>query len=369
MSSATRPGDVVGTDDRVAALAQTLRDSPGPLLPRAAGTKDALSTPPAGASPLDVRALNGVIDYDPAELTFTAMAATPVREIVELLAAQRQYLPFDPPWADAGASLGGTVAAGVSGPGSYRHGGVRDFILGVRLLDGSGRLISGGGKVVKNAAGFDLPKLMVGTLGRMGILISMSFKVFPLPAAWTTLRVKTEGLTDSLTIATRLARSSFELETLDLDPPRELWLRLGGRAAVLARRADRLARFVDRPTEQLTGSDDVRRWQEARELTWVGPGSALVRVATTPGKLTALDAALAAAGAQRRYSRGGNAAWLAWPEAHPLTRLDQILKELRLAGTRLRGGDGPPLLGPPQGGAFAARVRAVFDPHDRFVEI
>jgi len=110
MSSATRPGDVVGTDDRVAALAQTLRDSPGPLLPRAAGTKDALSTPPAGASPLDVRALNGVIDYDPAELTFTAMAATPVREIVELLAAQRQYLPFDPPWADAGASLGGTVA-------------------------------------------------------------------------------------------------------------------------------------------------------------------------------------------------------------------------------------------------------------------
>ena len=113
------------------------------------------------------------------EFTFTALAGTPVREIAAALAERGQYLPFDPMLREAGATLGGTVAAGLSGPGRFRYGGLRDFILGVRFVDGEGRLLRLGGKVVKNAAGFDLPKFFVGSLGRFGVLAEMTFKVFP----------------------------------------------------------------------------------------------------------------------------------------------------------------------------------------------
>ena len=111
-----------------------------------------------------------------------------------MLAEHGQYLPFDPPLAAAGATLGGTVAAGLSGPGRYRYGGVRDFVLGVRFVDGMGNLVRGGGKVVKNAAGFDFPKLMVGSLGRLGVLAELSFKVFPQPPAFATLAVSYHGI-------------------------------------------------------------------------------------------------------------------------------------------------------------------------------
>src|SRR5215203_1976352 len=136
---------------------------------------------------LDMTKLTGISEYEPGEYTFTAYAGTTISEIANTLAQHGQYMPFDPPLIEQGATLGGTIAAGLSGSGRYRYGGVRDFILGVHIVDGEGRLIRGGGKVVKNAAGFDLPKLMVGSLGRLGIVISASFKVFPAPAATATL--------------------------------------------------------------------------------------------------------------------------------------------------------------------------------------
>ncbi|MEP7358215.1 MAG: FAD-binding protein, partial [Anaerolineales bacterium] len=124
------------------------------VIVRGAGSKPAL-TPPAqaGGLTLDAAQLSGVLEYEPGEFTFTALAGTPVRLVRDLLKEHGQYLPFDPPLAEQGATLGGTVAAGLSGPGRYRFGGVRDFILGVRFIDGTGELIRGGGKVVKNAAG------------------------------------------------------------------------------------------------------------------------------------------------------------------------------------------------------------------------
>src|SRR5436190_11409249 len=117
-----------------------------------------------------MRHLSGMMEYDPAEFTFTALAGTPLAVVQKELAGNGQYLPFDPPLAAQGATLGGTVAAGLSGPGRLRYGGVRDFIVGVQWVDGSGTVIRGGGKVVKNAAGFDFPKLFTGSLGRLGIL-------------------------------------------------------------------------------------------------------------------------------------------------------------------------------------------------------
>src|SRR6185369_15555126 len=131
---------------------------------------------------------------EPSEFTFTARAGTPVRDVVAALAERGQYLPFDAPWLAAGSTLGGLVAGGVAGPGRFRFGGIRDFILGIRFVDGAGRLLRLGGKVVKNAAGFDLPKFFVGSLGRFGVLVEITFKVFPRPISKLTLRLEAETM-------------------------------------------------------------------------------------------------------------------------------------------------------------------------------
>src|SRR5687768_10335661 len=182
----------------IEAVQDFVRSAREPLLPRGAGTKPSLSTPPAGAASLELGGLRGVREYEPGEFVFTALAGTPLAEVEALLAQHGQYLPFDPLLIERGATLGGTVAAGLSGSGRYRYGGVRDFILGVRYVDGSGELVRGGGKVVKNAAGFDLPKLFVGSLGQLGALVELSFKVFPRPEATLTVRHALPTLADAL---------------------------------------------------------------------------------------------------------------------------------------------------------------------------
>jgi glycolate oxidase FAD binding subunit len=160
-----------------------------------------------------------VLEYTPQEYTFTALAGTPVAEIAALLAAEGQYLPFDPPFAGAGATLGGTVAAGLSGPGRARYGGVRDFLLGVRFVSGTGELLSGGGKVVKNAAGFDLPKLLVGSLGQFGVMLELTFKVFPRPESYATLQLEAASFAQAEALLRELARSRVEPHALELLPP------------------------------------------------------------------------------------------------------------------------------------------------------
>ena len=148
------------------------------LRPRGAGTKPALCAVDDEVSILDLSGLSGIIEYDPCEYTFTALGGTPVAEVEEALGKNGQYLPFDPPLREAGSTLGGTVAAGLSGPGRYRYGGVRDFLIGASFIDGDGRELRGGGKVVKNAAGFDFPKLLTGSLGELGCCWSSPSRSF-----------------------------------------------------------------------------------------------------------------------------------------------------------------------------------------------
>lgn len=338
------------------------------VLPRGAGTKPALSTAPERFEALDLSALSGIIEYDPAELTFTALAGTPVAEVSHALAKNGQYLPFDPPYAAAGATLGGVVATGASGANAFRHGGVRDFIIGVRFLDGTGRLLSGGGKVVKNAAGFELPKLMVGSMGRLGVLVQLSFKVFPRPQSSTTLRVRLDGLDAALTAIAQLGRGPLDLDALDLEPPGTLVIRLAGASGTLPARAARLAILLGARVEQLDGAADADEWHRAAELAWAPQDSTLVRVALSLRAVPSLQRAAADAGAAVRYSLGGNVAWVAWPVDRPLGDLDAALRALQLAGMVLRGTATRPLLGHVTGGAFATRLRAVLDPHSHFPE-
>ena len=138
--------------------------------------------------PLDLRPLAGISSHEPSELVITARAGTPLAEVEAALGEHGQCLPFEPPRFAPGGTLGGMVAAGLSGPARVSAGAVRDHVLGVSVLNGRGELLRFGGQVIKNVAGYDVSRLMVGALGVLGVLCEVSLKVLPMPPAMRTLR-------------------------------------------------------------------------------------------------------------------------------------------------------------------------------------
>ena len=330
---------------------------------RAGGSKAALSTAPEGVTCLDLSGLSGVLEYDPTEFTFIARAGTPVREIQDLLAKHGQFLPFDPVLVDSGATLGGTVAAGTSGPGRFRHGGVRDFLLGVRFVTGVGELVQGGAKVVKNAAGFDLPKLLVGSLGRLGVFVDVAFKVFPQPESYATLQLETSKLEAALEHIYELNTSSFDVEALDLEPPGKILLRIGGRTAAISSRLERIRSTLG-GGDILQGKEEESLWHSTREFGWAPADSSLVKVPLTIAMIPRIEECLNATGVRRRYSVGGNLAWIAWPL--PLEGLESTLSTLHLSGLVLRGSEKRVHLGRSKGEKLAKLVKRALDPQNRF---
>ncbi len=297
------------------------------------------------------------------------MAGTPLKAVRDALAEHGQYLPFDPPLVEQGATLGGTVAAGLSGAGRMRYGGVRDFLIGVRFVDGQGRLVRGGGKVVKNAAGFDLPKLMVSSLGRLGVLVEASFKVFPAPKAYATLTATFPGTADAAAAARKLAAAPLDLEGLDFapvdvgGPGARLWVRIGGLQAAMPARLERLRALLGQG-EVLTAEEDHVLWNRIRALAWRQDDQTLVKVGTAADQVAALDRTLAETGAMRHYSVAGNLAWIAWPDAPHV--LDDLLREAGLPGLVLAGGASRPLIGHQPGTALLRKVKQTLDPAGRF---
>jgi glycolate oxidase FAD binding subunit len=153
---------------------------------RGGGTKDFYGGKPSGEA-LDVSGYAGVIAYEPRELVLTVRAGTRLSEIEAVLAAERQMLAFEPPRFGEAATIGGTLAAGFSGPRRPYAGAARDFLLGARIVNGKGEDLSFGGRVIKNVAGYDVSRLMAGALGTLGVLTELSFKVLPRPPAEATL--------------------------------------------------------------------------------------------------------------------------------------------------------------------------------------
>ncbi len=156
-----------------------------PLRLRGGGTKDFYGQDVDGET-LDTRMYAGIVDYAPTELVLTARAGTPLAEIEHALSKQGQMLGFEPPHFGATATLGGAVAAGLAGPRRPYSGGVRDLVLGIRIVDGRGEALGFGGRVMKNVAGFDVSRLMVGALGTLGLITEVSLKCLPRPKAETT---------------------------------------------------------------------------------------------------------------------------------------------------------------------------------------
>jgi glycolate oxidase FAD binding subunit len=157
-----------------------------PLDIRGGGTKRFYGESPAGV-PLDMTPLSGITCHEPTELVVTAKAGTPLRDLEAALQEHGQCLPFEPPRFAPGGTVGGMVAAGLSGPARASVGSVRDHVLGVTLLNGRGELLTFGGQVTKNVAGYDVSRLMVGSLGILGVICDVSLKVLPTSVATQTL--------------------------------------------------------------------------------------------------------------------------------------------------------------------------------------
>lgn len=226
-------------------LAEVLRSANGPLWISGGGTR--LGPPADGAALLETSGLRGIVHYEPGALSLVVRAGTPLHEVNALLDNEGQRLPFEPPdlgkllGQDGQSTIGGVVASNASGSARIRTGACRDSLIGVRFVDGTGRIIKNGGRVMKNVTGYDLVKLLAGSFGTLGVLSEVSFKVLPKPETSVTLRL--QGLDDGAAIsamATALG-TPFEVTGAACWPNKGTFLRLEGFAASVAYRADRLS--------------------------------------------------------------------------------------------------------------------------------
>jgi len=181
-------------------------------------TKQTLGHPVAATRSLDVSGLAGIVSYEPGELVLTARAGTPVDEIEAVLAERQQNLAFEPPKLAAlfgvegsGGTLGGIVATGLSGPRRFKSGAVRDHVLGIAGVSGRGESFVGGGKVVKNVTGYDMPKLMTGSHGTLAVLTEITLKVLPAPQDVRTLLVLGQRPRDAVRAMTEALQCSVEI--------------------------------------------------------------------------------------------------------------------------------------------------------------
>lgn len=243
------------TLDAIVQAVRTAHDSHSPLRIRGAGSKDFYGGMLSG-EPLDVAGYSGIAAYEPTELYITARCGTPLAEVEAALAEKGQMLAFEPP-RFSGATVGGCVAAGLSGPRRQQAGAVRDFMLGAKLVDGTGQVLDFGGQVMKNVAGYDVSRLLAGSLGTLGILAEVTLKVLPRPTAERTL-VFSMAAGEAISRLNHWGGQPLPISA-SFWHEGQLWLRLSGAKAA-----------VDAATRKLGGAElaeDSGFWASVREQT------------------------------------------------------------------------------------------------------
>jgi glycolate oxidase FAD binding subunit len=235
---------------RKAAAEQTL------LRIRGSGSKDFYGLALIG-DVLDTRALTGIVDYGPTELVMTARTGTPLREVEKALADGGQMLAFEPPHFGPEATLGGSIASGFSGPRRAAMGSARDFVLGVRIVNGLGEDLRFGGQVMKNVAGYDLSRLLTGSFGTLGLITEVSVKVLPLPQEERTLRFALDEETAIESMNKWAAKPLSLSATCHVGGV--LYVRLSGAAAAVAASQKKLGGDIVEDADAF--------WQSIREQT------------------------------------------------------------------------------------------------------
>lgn len=221
------------------------------------GNSKAFYGRPVEGKALDTTGHRGIVSQVPTELVLTARAGTPLLDIEAELRQHGQHLPFEPPRFGEAATLGGTIACGLAGPRRPWAGAVRDHVLGCRVLTGQGDILHFGGEVMKNVAGYDIARLMCGALGTLGVLLEVSLKVLPRPAAETTRRFETSAAA-AIETMNHWAGRPLPL-TAACHDGRHLYVRLAGAARAVAAAA---ASLGGEPVE-----DGAAFWRGIREQT------------------------------------------------------------------------------------------------------
>ncbi|MDB5446806.1 MAG: hypothetical protein JWQ97_2123 [Phenylobacterium sp.] len=332
------PRDAADVAEAIAAAVSRRK----PLEVVGGGSRRQLGRPVAAEAVLDLSALSGVVLYEPNELVLTARAATPLSEIVPLLAAENQHLAFEPPdfgplWGApaGGGTLGGAISVGFGGPRRPSAGGPRDHFLGFKAVNGFAEAFAAGGRVVKNVTGYDLPKLLAGAFGTLGVLTEVTIKVLPAPAEALTLLLAglheaagLQVLRDAATRSSALSAAAFlpadvvartEAAGAVTDKSATLIRLEGVEPAVRAAAAELVAQF--RPqgahAEVLDGPLTARLWPAiGGAQAFAGSDLPVWRVCAPPGSAAALAEGLRAAGASALYfDWGGGSLWVEGPDA------------------------------------------------------
>lgn len=335
--------------ERIRAAAAARR----PLLIRGGGSKDFYGGPLEGEL-LEAGALSGVADCEPTELVISARAGTPLVQLERELSSFGQMLAFEPPRFDGRATLGGAVASGLSGPRRAHCGPLRDFVLGVEMIDGRGELLRFGGKVIKNVAGFDVSRLMAGSLGTLGLLTEVILKTVPRPRAQCTLQLEMDQAT-ALESMTHWARRPLPLSATAWHSG-VLRVRLSGADAAVRAAREALG------GELMGSADDY--WESVRDqrLPFFAAAPELWRVS-----LPANSPSLPVAG-PTLIEWGGSLRWLPAPSdgSAPPDLAARFGGHATLFRAAARSAAGPFQPLSPAMLSIHKRLKAAFDPHGIF---
>ncbi|MET0290840.1 MAG: FAD-binding protein, partial [Steroidobacteraceae bacterium] len=242
----------------------------------------------------------GIVRYEPEELVLTARAATPLGDVVKLLAERGQRLAFEPPdlgpllGTKTAATLGGVLGSNLSGSRRLTAGAARDHFLGLRAVNGLGEIFGAGGRVVKNVTGFDLPKLIAGSWGTLAVLTEVTLRAVPKPERDLTVCVAVDRVDEACVVMTRALGSTHEVSAAAFDPlSREVVLRLEGfGASVEARERALRATLARDVVSRLEGEDSLRRWNSIGGAEALAGCAVVWRLAIAPGDAARVIAAL-----------------------------------------------------------------------------
>ena len=322
------------TEAELAAVIRKAHADKTPLRIRGGGTRADLGRPAQPAGVLSTQGLSGITLYDPGALTLIARSGTSMAEIEAALEVENQMLAFEPIdyrgllGTDGEPTIGGTVAANISGPRRVLVGACRDFVLGVRFVTGEGDIVKNGGRVMKNVTGLDLSKLQCGAYGGLGVLTEVSMKVMPKPQAAMTLVF--EGFTpeQGLALLRKALGTPFELAGAAFLPgePSRTCLRIEGLKTQVDYRMKNLAALSSGPSKILRGAEHEALWKNIRDVApFHGSDRPVWRLSVKPSAAADIASALEASlGAEAFFDWGGGLIWLQTPDA-----TDDIARAIR----------------------------------------